>query len=213
MTTVYKSGGNEHNYLITLEVVLSPENSNIKRNGVSEEHKQYAVYRCKTAKVIDIYHKVDGHKIDKINSHYDSNFIYKVGEIITDENYDIDINNIYSEGIHFFLDKNRAIHYNYKIDGEYESYYDNGIKRAKCVYKNQKLNGKYISWYHNNEKMIECTLKDGLYHGQFIEWTPNGNKRIECFYKNGLLDGLYILYNDHGNKMVEYNYKESEKLL
>lgn len=67
--------------------------------------------RCNKAKVLDIENIETGKKVNEINSNYDINFIYKVGEIIHVDNFDNNRWNECSTGIHFFVNKENAINY------------------------------------------------------------------------------------------------------
>lgn len=67
--------------------------------------------RCDKAKVLDIEDIDTGEKVEEAYSDYDPEFIYKVGEIVSVDNFD---GNRWSEcapGIHFFMDKEDAINY------------------------------------------------------------------------------------------------------
>ena len=67
--------------------------------------------RCDKAKVLDIENIETEEKITKINSNHDSNFIYRVGEIVHVDNFDNNRWNECSTGIHFFINKENAINY------------------------------------------------------------------------------------------------------
>ena len=67
--------------------------------------------RCNKAKVLNIENIGTGKKVNKVNSNYDSNFIYKVGEIVTVSNFDNNRWNECTTGIHFFINKEDAINY------------------------------------------------------------------------------------------------------
>jgi hypothetical protein len=67
--------------------------------------------RCNKAKVLDIENIETEEKITKINSNHDSNFIYRVGEIVHVDNFDNNRWNECSTGIHFFINKENAINY------------------------------------------------------------------------------------------------------
>ena len=67
--------------------------------------------RCDKAKVLDIKNIETGKKVNEVRSSYDSNFIYKVGEIIHVDNFDNNRWNECSTGIHFFVNKENAINY------------------------------------------------------------------------------------------------------
>ena len=67
--------------------------------------------RCNKAKVLDIENIETGKKVKEIRSNYDSNFIYKVGEIVHVDNFDNNRWNECATGIHFFINKENAINY------------------------------------------------------------------------------------------------------
>lgn len=67
--------------------------------------------RCNKAKVLDIENIETGKKVNEINSNYDINFIYRVGEIVHVDNFDNNRWNECSTGIHFFVNKENAINY------------------------------------------------------------------------------------------------------
>ena len=67
--------------------------------------------RCDKAKVLDIENAETGEKIEEIESNFDSEFIYKVGEIVSVDNFDDDRWNECTSGIHFFMNRENAINY------------------------------------------------------------------------------------------------------
>lgn len=67
--------------------------------------------RCDKAKVLDIINLKTDEKIDRIESDYDSNFVYKVGEIVQVDDFDENRWNECTTGIHFFMNKENAIEY------------------------------------------------------------------------------------------------------
>ena len=67
--------------------------------------------RCDKAKVLDIENIKTGLKVMEVRSNYDSKFIYRVGEIVSVDNFDDDRWNECSTGIHFFMNKENALNY------------------------------------------------------------------------------------------------------
>ena len=67
--------------------------------------------RCDKAKVLEITEIKTGRKIDEVSSNYDSNFIYRVGEIVTVDNFDDNRWNECTSGIHLFVNKENALNY------------------------------------------------------------------------------------------------------
>ena len=68
--------------------------------------------RCDKAKVLSIT-ELSGEPcdLDAVNSNYDSTFVYKVGEIVSVEDFDEDRWNECSAGIHFFINRQEAVEY------------------------------------------------------------------------------------------------------
>ena len=69
--------------------------------------------RCSKVKVIEIQ-ELDGSKSDltEVSSDFDENFIYKIGEIVSVNNFDENRWNECSTGIHFFISREMAVKYN-----------------------------------------------------------------------------------------------------
>ena len=68
--------------------------------------------RCNKAEVVEIYN-LDG-TISKqrcVKSDYNNDFVYKVGETVSVDNFDVERWNECSSGIHFFLNRQEAINY------------------------------------------------------------------------------------------------------
>ena len=68
--------------------------------------------RCDKAKVVAIEEK-DGSEshITEVNSNYDETFIYRVGEVVTVDDFDDDRWNECAPGIHFFITREEAVRY------------------------------------------------------------------------------------------------------
>ena len=67
--------------------------------------------RCDKAKVLDIEDIMTGEKIETVNSNYDTNFTYIVGEMVYVDDFDDNRWNECSTGIHFFINRKNAINY------------------------------------------------------------------------------------------------------
>ena len=90
-----------HVYIIKLEILADAKRSS------ATSHK----CRCSAAKVLSIT-TVDGsEEVKEIASDRDSNFIYRVGEIVRVDNFDEDRWNECSTGIHFFITRREAEQY------------------------------------------------------------------------------------------------------
>ena len=69
--------------------------------------------KCRTnkVKVLEIRDIRTGKKVNEVNSDYDNSFIYKVGEIVSVDNFDNNRWNECTSGIHFFMNREDAINY------------------------------------------------------------------------------------------------------
>jgi len=90
------------NYIIKLEVL-----EDAKRLSAANRK-----CRCDKARVVAI-ENIDGSesRIAEVNSNYDKEFIYRVGEIVTVDDFDDDRWNECAPGIHFFITREEAVRY------------------------------------------------------------------------------------------------------
>ena len=183
--------------------------------------KNYAKYRCGEAYVVKIYHKDSEHEINLIKSDYDDTFIYTTGTKVKVKNFNTNIDEICTTGIHFFLTKEAAYYHNLddnnysttslvfkswsddgqlirmynrtngKLNGSYEMWNNNGIPQIKCNYNDDKKNGLYEEWFLNGKQYIKCNYTDDEMDGLYEEWYPNGILTLKCNYKKGKVDVLY----------------------
>ena len=89
-------------HIVELEIL-----SNAKRSSATGRK-----CRCEKAKVVAIEEK-DGSEshITEVNSNYDKTFIYRVGEVVTVDDFDDDRWNECAPGIHFFITREEAVRY------------------------------------------------------------------------------------------------------
>ena len=68
--------------------------------------------RCDKALVVDIQ-SIDGNSkaVDETTSDYDSSFVYKIGEVVSVDNFDDDRWDECAPGIHFFVNRQEAVNY------------------------------------------------------------------------------------------------------
>lgn len=84
---------------------------------IQEEAKRSSAYgrkcRCSSAKVLAI-ENIDGScakDITQVVSRFDQTFLYKLGQIVSVDNFDEDRRNECSTGIHFFITRQEAVDY------------------------------------------------------------------------------------------------------
>ena len=93
---------------------------------------------------------------------------------------------------------------NKKYTGEYISYHNDGIIKAKYNFINGRKNGVCIFYYKSNENVRkEINYVNNIKHGIYREFYHNGSLKIEQHYANGKLNGNYKEFN--------YNEKINER--
>lgn len=216
------------------ELEILGENNEKRKNVVV---KEMAKYRCSEVKVLSIT-DIDGILYDIGFSMYKWSFSYEVGKIIK-TNYDTNIENVCSEGIHYFKNKERALRYYETVmsdnfTGKYEKFYDNGVLEFEKNYKNGLLDGCYTRRHENGvvsvRKHYINGLLDGIYEswydnskihfkehyindkrdGESLGWYNNGQLSWQKHYKNGRLDGECKRWNLDGTLEYIKNYKDGE---
>jgi antitoxin component YwqK of YwqJK toxin-antitoxin module len=121
-----------------------------------------------------IFHKFDSTK--KVSSILSSNFEnkleYKIGKIIIPDDFDRNLEEVCSNGIHYFLKLECAFYYSLEeiTNGEYLEWYENGQQLIKCTYTDGKRNGEYLSWYENGQQYKKYTYTDGKLNGEYLSW-------------------------------------------
>jgi antitoxin component YwqK of YwqJK toxin-antitoxin module len=197
---VYKSCAE---YVVILERLLDTITNENRNNISNEQCKQFGKYRGNKFLVKDIFHKFDpANKVLLIsNSNFNkSKLEYEIGKVIFPDNFDTNLENVCSNGIHYFLNLECAFYYSLqKIqNGEYLGRYENGQLWKKCTYTDGKLNGEYLEWYKNGQLWKKCTYTDDKLNGEYLSWYENGQQRVKCTYTDGKLNGEYLAWYDNG---------------
>jgi hypothetical protein len=140
--TVFKSAGD---CIVVLSFNPTTIPNNLNRGGVI--FKDTAKYRCKEAKVVDIYKKFNSNKhLTSVKSDHNPSFIYTINQIVKVDDYDDENDDdVCSTGIHFFLTEDAAYHYNLlqyissNFNGRFVVYEDNGRKLYEYLYEKGRL--------------------------------------------------------------------------
>jgi antitoxin component YwqK of YwqJK toxin-antitoxin module len=195
----YKAAKNgDRRVVITLEI---PEDalSNIERTSV--KFKETAQYRANKVKVLKIEDS-EGKEYDTAETAFFSKkiLVYKVGEVLEEPTYDMDVEQVCSRGLHFFLE--RKVSEQFGIDkitnGLLVSFHENGQKYYEAVYKNGNIEGSYQYWYENGQKSCEGMYKNGKLDGIWLGWYTNGQKVCEGIYKGGKKVGEWKSWSNEG---------------
>jgi len=193
--------------IATIATITNENRKSLK--GASKEQKLHAKYRANKLLVLKIEHlwKKEKKKDDKIPIPISINEIkntifsekqltYKVGEIIEELEFDKNLEKIYGQGIHYYLDKDTAkfcmdspLIKKGKFSGEVINYHENGNLWSKCMYIQGKENGEYKMWYENGNLFKKCTYIQGKKDGEYEERYKNGNLLKKCIYIQGYEDG------------------------
>lgn len=203
----YKKGWDNH--LIILEIPLTAKH-NMGRGDIKD--KRFAKHRCSEAFVKDIINLTTGESANDAYSIYKGNhFIYYKGRKVEPDMFEENIDKVCAEGIHFFLDRQRAELYDADIkNGERKEWHENGHLAVKAFYKNYKLEGEYKEWYENGHLTVKAFYKDGKLEGEYKSFHENGQPYSQTFYKDGKLEGEYKLWHSNGQLIVYALYKNDE---
>jgi antitoxin component YwqK of YwqJK toxin-antitoxin module len=206
---VYKAG--QHS-IITLQITGK---TNEKRSGVVDAN--CVKFRTDRANVVDIENFKTNEKMMEDGSIYRSNFVYRIGEEVKVDDYDEDINEVCTSGIHYFKTRELAEYWYcmYRIskgdirdDSLYKTWHENGRIATETNYKDGKKNGLYRGWHRNGNLATEANYKNGILNGLYRWWHENGHLLKDSTYKDGILDGLYKTWRENGQFLKESTYKD-----
>jgi antitoxin component YwqK of YwqJK toxin-antitoxin module len=200
--------------LVTLDI---PDYAKTNMHRKSIKNQEYAKYRCNIALVANIE---DIHGLGKVfpfakNRYFTKKTItYYLGTIIKEPLYNTDINVICTSGIHYFLNKEQALHYGLNTinNGTLRKWNDNGELRYICNFVDGKKNGIEKKWFQNNNLESEITYFNNIKHGEFKVYYPNGNLKERGLHYNGMRDGIYRSWFDNGCLESEITYLNGKRI-
>lgn len=103
----------------------------------------------------------------------------------------------------------RANYKNGLLDGEYITYFKNGLPSSISNYKNGKLNGKWILYYDNGKKAGIRTYNNDIIIDSLLLYYDNGKIMQQSFYKNGKESGLSKMYYQSGKLKCIINHSNN----
>ncbi|MBI4403796.1 MAG: hypothetical protein HY537_06535 [Deltaproteobacteria bacterium] len=71
-----------------------------------------------------------------------------------------------------------------KLDGYWERWHENGLKRSETYYHDGKRNGRYVSWHSNGKLETRANYLMGKLHGAYRYYEPNGEPAAALTYEN-----------------------------
>lgn len=190
----YKAAKSDGKKLIVTLEIPNDAITNLERKSVVV--KESAKYRCNKAKVLKIEDENGKEYKEAISlfSGFPSQILYKVNEVVEVDNFDMNLENVCSSGIHFFLNKSVAEQYMISCDtftGILNHYLDNGTLSIQSSYVNGKKNGIEIRYLIDGCRE-EYSCVDGKFQGLAVLYDNKGEIINKTVYADN--DG-YILYN------------------
>lgn len=213
--------------------------------GINNENRQgianalSAKNRCSRAKVIDIYDMNDrSKKLEWASGILDEDFIYEINKVVEPDDFNSNLDEVCSDGIHYFLTEEPAYFwdtwrkirdgtykewhnngqiskiYNYKcgiLDGLSEEWYPNGQYHVRCSYENGKKNGVFEEWYTTGQIYDQSIYKDGKLDGKIEKFHANGVMMKRSTYKNGISDGLCEKWHENGQLAIRFTHKNGKR--
>ncbi len=175
--------------LITLEI---PSDARTNLNRMNIAKKETAKYRTDKAKVLKIEDEAGKAYTSATTGFYiDKHLTYKVGEVMEEPTFNPVLEEVCTSGIHFFLDKNVAALYYWKIPafwcGVWSEWHDNGQKYSEIPFILGKIDGVRQYWYENGQKRFEGMWRNGFEVGVHRTWHENGQLHTERIYDYGVV--------------------------
>lgn len=207
---VYKMCQTKKGQWLVIMRKLPETTTNEIRNNVFDI--KYAKFRANKLKVVVIINVNNGNVIKSIdNTYYGHHFFksritYTVGDIVTPDKFDNNLDNVCSHGIHYLKTIKAAFFYRklkkysgQKYSGQWMKFYDDGAVMCEGLYINGKKEGDWV--YFNNDGSIKC--KENYVNGvqkdeKKICKYENGNIKSEGKYVNGKEEGEWTEYYENG---------------
>lgn len=180
--------------------------TNVGRDGIVDA--RYAKYRAAKAFVLDIESLETGEHLDEAHSLRSIEYApvcYKRNEWVFPDKYDPNPMTICGSGIHFFLERERAVQYlQYLIkDGIFTEWEDDGRVIFRCEYKSG-VRVRMEKWFGKNSH-AEFGCCNWTRHGSYKQWT-DGELLVEGQYEYGNMSGVwrYRRTPKHGFKYTRW---------
>jgi antitoxin component YwqK of YwqJK toxin-antitoxin module len=177
MTLAYKAAtSGDNRVLITLEI---PEDALTNLGRKSVLRPETASYRASKAKVLSI-EDATGTSYDSATSAYchpRTPLIYKKGDVVETE-FDKNLEQVYAQGIHFFLD--RGVANTFRLvprDGKEHEWHENGVKKLERYRVNGELSHVSMCWYESGQ-LKEKAIYEGSLMTSYEEWYPHDQLRF-----------------------------------
>ena len=85
-----------------------------------------------------------------------------------------------------------------KIEGGYQSFYDDGAKKSVGAFVHDKRHGAWTDYHANGQKSFEGTYDMGDLTGPAARFYESGQVHIAAAYAKGYAKGTYTQYHENG---------------
>uniref|UniRef100_A0A6C0EAG9 Uncharacterized protein n=1 Tax=viral metagenome TaxID=1070528 RepID=A0A6C0EAG9_9ZZZZ len=210
---VYKSC---KQYIIILKKLYNTI-TNENRKGII--NADYAKYRGNRFEVILIFNKFNPDEMlnEILTEYQNKKVVYTTGKIVTPDYYDCDMNNICSNGIHYYKTIEQAYYHDIEAHainytGVIKEWFHNGKKIKEINLKEGHRHGLAKYWYDVGGRSLEINYSNGMRHGTYKEWYRDGMLACQSEYKNNLLDGSSTCFYMNGKKESQYTYEKGKRV-
>lgn len=200
-------------WLVVMKKLDDTKTNEGRKNIVNKDCAKFRANKLLVVKIINI-NKPSLSKKYIVNKYQDYKSIrYEVGKIVIPNEYDENIENVNSGGIHYFRTILPAFYRRDTPDdysGNSIEWYENGQKESEGLYVDGYKFGKWTKWYENGQKEDEGEYNEfGYASGFWTEYYENGQKKSCGNYDNGYKIGNWITWQcDCGQKRTEGEYDE-----
>ena len=195
-------------------VVLQKLPDTITNESRSVANANCATFRANKLLVVNIIHKFNQKTRRSIrNSIYaDEKIEYIKGKIIKVEDFDTNVNEVHTAGIHYYktMEVPFYLELQTEIDGEWMEWHVDGQKLSKITYKGGKREGESIDWHKNGHMKSKGEYKNGKLEGKYTTWHANGKMQLEAMYKNGKLEGQCTTWYPNGTMVASSMVKDGK---
>lgn len=204
----YKSAKTEDGTIVVITLEI-PKDAIVNWERPDIVDTQKAKYRANKVKVLRINDHC-GKSYREAVSHYEApQVVYKIGRYVEVNKYDMVLTNECATGIHFFLDKEAAEHYEIpkQFTGVRHEYYHSGQKYTESNYLYGKLHGMCKEFYDTGEKMRHQLYMNGKLHGPYMLWSKNGDHICTGQSIHGKNHGIVLVYTSNSKNIYESHFK------
>ena len=188
MTIGYKIAYNKNtdsSVLVTLEIPQDAKTNMNRPNIFCVQKARYKCNKCKVLEITDLAQSMSTDpekKYSEACSYFATDFVYTTGQQILVQDYQ-DKDDPFTNGIHFFLDKEVAIQYNVFRDFPWTFIYNNTV----AVCKNPIQNGTCIEYYENGAVNNIFNFSEFKVNGESRDYTKDGRLTRIYHWKDNIL--------------------------